>query len=130
MKNFSPTYRALEMYDVEKLYVEKESMDARGLTADDLVVPVEVMAAAELSRPHGRAGRYPELLRRIENMLLHTVNKSPFLHKALESCLRSAKDGSAVLLIEDGVYGALKGTEYTPVVEGAMKTKKFYALDA
>lgn len=49
MKNFSPTYRALEMYDVEKLYVEKESMDARGLTADDLVVPVEVMAAAELS---------------------------------------------------------------------------------
>lgn len=63
-------------------------------------------------------------------MLLHTVNKSPFLHKALESCLRSAKDGCAVLLIEDGVYGALKGTEYTPVVEGAMKTKKFYALDA
>ena len=48
MKNFSPTYRALEMYDVEKLYVEKESMDARGLTPDDLVVPVEVKTAAEL----------------------------------------------------------------------------------
>ena len=27
MKNFSPMYRALEMYDVEKLYVDKESMD-------------------------------------------------------------------------------------------------------
>ena len=26
MKNFSPTYRALEMYDVEKLYVSKESL--------------------------------------------------------------------------------------------------------
>jgi len=49
MKNFSPTYRALEMYDVEKLYVEKESMDARGLTEDDLVVPVEVMSTEELA---------------------------------------------------------------------------------
>jgi len=48
MKNFSPTYRALEMYDVEKLYVDKESMEARGLTEDDLVVPVEVMDSAQL----------------------------------------------------------------------------------
>jgi tRNA 2-thiouridine synthesizing protein C len=49
MKNFSPTYRALEMYDVEKLYVERESMEARGLTEDDLVVPVEVMSSKEIS---------------------------------------------------------------------------------
>ena len=48
MKNFSPTFRALEGYDVEKLYVEKESLEARGLTVDDLVVPVEVMSAADL----------------------------------------------------------------------------------
>ena len=48
MKNFSPTYRALEGYDVEKLYVEKESLEARGLTAEDLVVPVEVLSAIEL----------------------------------------------------------------------------------
>jgi len=48
MKNFSPTFRALEGYDVEKLYVEKESMDARGLTADDLVVPVEILTSTEL----------------------------------------------------------------------------------
>lgn len=48
MKNFSPTYRALEMYDVEKLYVEKESLEARGLTEEDLVVPVEVMSGAEI----------------------------------------------------------------------------------
>ena len=50
MKNFSPTYRALEGYDVEKLYVEKESLEARGLTEDDLVVDVEVLSADELSR--------------------------------------------------------------------------------
>ncbi len=50
MKNFSPTYRALEMYDVEKLYVEKESLETRGLTADDLVVSVEVMSASEIGK--------------------------------------------------------------------------------
>lgn len=49
MKNFSPTYRALEMYDVEKLYVSKESMEARGLTEDDLIVDVEVKTDAEMA---------------------------------------------------------------------------------
>ncbi len=49
MKNFSPTYRALEMYDVEKLYVERESMEARGLTEDDFIVPVQVLSSKELA---------------------------------------------------------------------------------
>jgi tRNA 2-thiouridine synthesizing protein C len=49
MKNFSPTYRALEGYDVEKLYVDKESMDERGLTADDLLVDVEIVSRAQLA---------------------------------------------------------------------------------
>lgn len=48
MKNFSKTYGALDDYDVEKIYVEKESLDARGLTADDLVITVEVLAADDL----------------------------------------------------------------------------------
>jgi tRNA 2-thiouridine synthesizing protein C len=48
MKNFSPTFRALDGYDVEKLYVEKESLEARGLTEDDLVVDVEVLGTEEL----------------------------------------------------------------------------------
>ncbi len=47
-KNFSPTYRALEGYDVEKLYVERESLAARGLTEEDLIVDVEVISSAEL----------------------------------------------------------------------------------
>jgi tRNA 2-thiouridine synthesizing protein C len=37
MKNFSPTYNALGDYDVNKIYVEKESLEARGLTLDDLL---------------------------------------------------------------------------------------------
>ncbi|OOZ37473.1 sulfurtransferase complex subunit TusC [Solemya velesiana gill symbiont] len=37
MKNFSPTYFALGGYEVTKLYVEKESLEERGLTIDDLM---------------------------------------------------------------------------------------------
>ena len=47
-KNFSPTYRALEGYDVEKLYVERESLESRGLTEDDLLVDVNVLSSSEL----------------------------------------------------------------------------------
>lgn len=43
IKNFSPSYRALEGYDIEKLYVEAESLACRGLSADDLLVPVQVL---------------------------------------------------------------------------------------
>jgi tRNA 2-thiouridine synthesizing protein C len=49
MKNFSPSYRALEGYDVEKLYVERESMESRGLTEKDLLVPVEVLDSAAMA---------------------------------------------------------------------------------
>ena len=38
---------------------------------------------------------------------LHTVNKSPFEHRTLASCARVCLAGDGLLLIEDGVYGAL-----------------------
>ena len=50
IKNFSPTYRALEGYDVEKLYVERESLEARGLAEEDLIVDVTVLSSAELGK--------------------------------------------------------------------------------
>ena len=37
MKNFSPTYSALGDYDVTQLYVEQESLEARGLSIEDLM---------------------------------------------------------------------------------------------
>ena len=40
---------------------------------------------------------------------LHTVNRSPWEHRALERCLARVRPGSGVLLIEDGVLGALRG---------------------
>jgi tRNA 2-thiouridine synthesizing protein C len=49
MKNFSPTYRALEGYEVEKVYAEKESLDARGMTQEDLVIPVEILNSSEIA---------------------------------------------------------------------------------
>ena len=49
VKNFSPTYRALEGYDIEKLYVEKESMETRGLKESDFIVPVKVIGAQEMA---------------------------------------------------------------------------------
>lgn len=48
-KNFSPTYRALEGYDIEKLYVERESLEARGLSEDNLLVDVIVLDRAEMA---------------------------------------------------------------------------------
>jgi len=48
MKNFSNTYRALDDYEVEKIYVEKESLETRGLTTDDLIIPVEVLSSEEM----------------------------------------------------------------------------------
>ena len=48
IKNHSKTYRALEGYDVEKLYVERESMEARGINEDDLLVDVTVLSSAEM----------------------------------------------------------------------------------
>ena len=49
VKNFSPSYRALEGYDVEKLYVDAESLAQRGLTEKDLLVPVEVLSSQQMA---------------------------------------------------------------------------------
>jgi tRNA 2-thiouridine synthesizing protein C len=37
MKNFMPTYRTLGDYGVRHMYVDKDSLEARGLTTDDLI---------------------------------------------------------------------------------------------
>ena len=50
VKEFSVTFRALGDYDVEKLYIEKESMESRGLTLDDLVITPEVLEASEIAK--------------------------------------------------------------------------------
>lgn len=50
VKEFSKTFRVLEDYGVENLWVEKESLEARGLNADDLVTDVTVVGADEVKK--------------------------------------------------------------------------------
>lgn len=52
-KDFSKTFRVLEDYGVEHRYVEKESMEQRGLTEEDLVIDVEVVDRAALRKAMG-----------------------------------------------------------------------------
>ncbi len=61
-------------------------------------------------------------------MMLHVVNKSPFERNTLDSCLRTAKKGSSILLIEDGVFGALEGTMVSGRIKEAMADHKVYVL--
>jgi len=60
--------------------------------------------------------------------MLHTVNKSPFDNGTLQTCLKYARPGSAVLLIEDGVYAAARDTAVSKQVQEAMKSASIYAL--
>ena len=60
--------------------------------------------------------------------ILHTVNKSPFERDSLDTCVAHALDGSAILLIEDGVYAATSGTVVEARIREAMGRLRFFAL--
>jgi tRNA 2-thiouridine synthesizing protein B len=60
--------------------------------------------------------------------MLFTVNKSPFTSNSLQGCLRFVQKGSPVLLFEDGVFGAAKGTSLEPMVKAALENLEIYAL--
>lgn len=50
IKGFAQTYRALEDYDIEKIYVERQSMEARGLKRDDLIIETKVLDVSEIAK--------------------------------------------------------------------------------
>ena len=60
--------------------------------------------------------------------MLHIVNKSPFQTSTLDTCLRMAQPGQALLLIEDGIYAATVGSAMEARVRQACATMKVYAL--
>ena len=60
--------------------------------------------------------------------MLHIVNKSPTERAALESCLAHALPGHAVLLIEDGVYAATRGSPGARRLEALAKGIEVYVL--
>ncbi len=59
---------------------------------------------------------------------LHTVNKSPFASNSLVSCIGHCRDGDAVLMIEDGVYGGLDGTQVADAVAARVGAVSIYVL--
>lgn len=60
--------------------------------------------------------------------MLHIVNKSPFQTSSLDTCLRMAQPGHALLLIEDGIYAATVGSAAEAKMRAACATLKVYAL--
>ena len=60
--------------------------------------------------------------------MLHLINKSPFERNALDSCLRLAKPGSALLLIEDGVYAAVARTAEAEKIIARLEDFSVYVL--
>jgi tRNA 2-thiouridine synthesizing protein B len=59
--------------------------------------------------------------------MLHIVNKSPLERPALDTCLRIAQPGS-LLLIEDGVYAAARGSSTAKRIHDALERFKVYVL--
>ena len=60
--------------------------------------------------------------------MLHIVNKAPLTHDALRACLAVAAPGDPVLLYEDGVYAAARGTALAPLLQAALGRRPVYAL--
>lgn len=60
--------------------------------------------------------------------MLHTINKSPFERNSLESCLRLSLKGSPILLLEDGVLAATKGTSVSDRVAAATKDHPMFVM--
>ena len=48
IKGFIQTLPVLNDYGCEKIYVDKQSMDSRGMTADDIAIPVEIVDTAAI----------------------------------------------------------------------------------
>ena len=51
---------------------------------------------------------------------LHTINKSPFTNNALSSCIKICSTSDAILLLEDGVFGAIKSAPVSAQLQELM----------
>lgn len=49
LKNTAPIFEALELYDVNQLYVEAESLEERNMEASDLVLDVTVLDRSDVT---------------------------------------------------------------------------------
>lgn len=61
--------------------------------------------------------------------MLHIVNKSPFERGTFDSCLKTSLSDCAILLIEDGVVGAVKDSSCSEQIVAALASKQIYVLE-
>jgi len=47
-KNLGAIYRSLELYDIENIYVEQESLFECGLDKNDLLIPITLLTRTEI----------------------------------------------------------------------------------
>lgn len=47
-KNTVPIFDALQMYDIEDLYVESESLEAQGLSPQDLCIDIKLLGRSRI----------------------------------------------------------------------------------
>ena len=59
---------------------------------------------------------------------LHTVNKTPFERATMADCLARLVDGDTVLILEDGVVGARKGTAFAKALQAKMPVCQIFVL--
>ena len=120
LKNLSKIFPSLNLFEVEKVLVDSESLDEFGLTLEGLVIPARQLTQTELGQ-----------LMETADQILHTVNKSPANGTALQDCLALAQSGSAILLLEDGVYGAMDTVANRRTFAAAQdKSLALFALEA
>lgn len=50
IKGFVKTYRTLNDYDINKIYIDQKSMEERGLKLDDLVIAAEIKTSMEINQ--------------------------------------------------------------------------------
>jgi len=47
-KDTAAIFKVLELYDINRLFVERESLAARGLSDEDLLLPVQLVSRSEV----------------------------------------------------------------------------------
>ena len=48
-KDISAIYRSLQLYDIDNIYIEQDSLNLRGLTPDELLIPVTLLNRQEVA---------------------------------------------------------------------------------
>lgn len=62
---------------------------------------------------------------------LHTINKSPYSNSSLASCIKICSKNDAILLLEDGVFGAIKSAPESEQLQQLMQTgTRVFAIDS